>query len=457
MWLLPAVIANLLGSLVLAFAFTYLYRREGQVCLRWWALSWCIYSFRFVFQILVESGLQSPWLTIAIQLAALWSGLFLLYGTYAFMGRPIHPFWIYATTVSSAWIFLAVGMKLPVLLLTLPGFSLLGAAYVYCGIKILQEKQFPSLGRSIVGWTFIVWGVHKIDLPWVSHLTWLLPFGYLLASVLELTVAIGILILYFEQARHDLSQRENRLKAIFDNTTVGIAVIDASGSLVQMNQPFLQLFGYPEDNLGSLDYTQLIHPEELNRVQTDLSQLARGELGSYFVDRHLLRRDGSTFWGHVSVSPVQGTNELPQAILMLVDITERKRSELELFEKEERFRLLYEAAPLGYQSLDENGSIVEINQAWMDEMGFNRDEVIGRSFCDFILPTQRAQFVGCFNRFKLEGKIQAYELDLVRKNGSIAHFSFEGKIGRNSNMDIGQIKCIMHDISACKQAQTALN
>jgi PAS domain-containing protein len=70
---------------------------------------------------------------------------------------------------------------------------------------------------------------------------------------------------------------------------------------------------------------------------------------------------------------------------------EKIQSELEHFREEVRksdneFKRLYEKAPLGYQSLDENGHLISVNQAWLDNLGYTQEEVIGKSFADFLLP-----------------------------------------------------------------------
>ena len=57
-----------------------------------------------------------------------------------------------------------------------------------------------------------------------------------------------------------------------------------------------------------------------------------------------------------------------------------------LRESERRFRLLYENMPLSYQSLDADGRFIEINAAWTKLLGYAREEVIGKSFGDFLMP-----------------------------------------------------------------------
>ena len=64
-----------------------------------------------------------------------------------------------------------------------------------------------------------------------------------------------------------------------------------------------------------------------------------------------------------------------------------------LGESDERFRVLFEKAPLSYQSLDFNGYFIEVNQKWLDMLGYSRDEVIGKWFGDFLTPEDRKSVV----------------------------------------------------------------
>jgi PAS domain S-box-containing protein len=135
---------------------------------------------------------------------------------------------------------------------------------------------------------------------------------------------------------------------------------------------------------------------------------------------------------------------------------ERRKVEEELWESEEKFRLLYERAPLGYQSLDGNGNIIEVNQAWLDTLGYTREEVVGKSFGDFLHPDWVDHFKQSFPHFKAVGEILGKEFEMVKKDGSRILVSFDGKIGRDEKGEFKQTHCIFHNITDSKRWEEAL-
>jgi len=73
---------------------------------------------------------------------------------------------------------------------------------------------------------------------------------------------------------------------------------------------------------------------------------------------------------------------------------------LKLRELKKRYKLFYEYAPLPYQSLDENVNILDINQAWLDFFGYDKEEVIGKCFGEFLVLKSRELLNSRFSHFK---------------------------------------------------------
>ena len=135
---------------------------------------------------------------------------------------------------------------------------------------------------------------------------------------------------------------------------------------------------------------------------------------------------------------------------------EKRRAETALQESEAKFKLLYQQAPLPYQSLNEEGDFIEVNQSWLNTLGYTRDEVIGRNFGDFLHRDWVDHFRENFPRFKAIGEILGVEFEMVKKDGSTILVAFNGKIGRDDQGRFRQTHCIFRDITDQKIAEEAL-
>ncbi|MFA7124096.1 MAG: PAS domain S-box protein [Candidatus Delongbacteria bacterium] len=118
----------------------------------------------------------------------------------------------------------------------------------------------------------------------------------------------------------------------------------------------------------------------------------------------------------------------------------------------DNFKILFEQAPLGYQSLDIDGNFLEVNQKWLDTFGYERNEVIGKWFGDFLTPEYKEAFKNNFQIFKERGHIHS-EFEMVRKNGDILFIAFEGQIGNDAEGHFKQTHCILEDITEKKLAE----
>ena len=135
--------------------------------------------------------------------------------------------------------------------------------------------------------------------------------------------------------------------------------------------------------------------------------------------------------------------------ILAQNITEQKRSEKALIESEVRFKTLFEKAPLGYQSLDENGRFLVVNQTWLDILGYEREEVLGKWFGDFLVESYKDGFIKRFELFKKQGKIHS-EFEMIHKQGHHLFIEFEGLIGYDENSKFQQTYCTLNDITERK-------
>ena len=142
------------------------------------------------------------------------------------------------------------------------------------------------------------------------------------------------------------------------------------------------------------------------------------------------------------------------------EVTELRRrlEELEaaLRESEERFRTLYEDTPLSHQSLDDNGCLLDVNQAWLDTLGYAREDVIGRWFGDFLTPESVSRFEQSSPRLQDTREVYRAELEMLRHDGMPIIVAFTGKPCRNERGDLTRTHCTLQDVTEQRKTEKTL-
>lgn len=154
------------------------------------------------------------------------------------------------------------------------------------------------------------------------------------------------------------------------------------------------------------------------------------------------------------MQPPPSYKELESEILLLEKkLSARKNIEKIIRDSEIRFRQLYENAPLACLSLDEQGNFLEVNETWLCMSGYEKDEIIGKNFGDFLAPEQRVCFTENFLRFRAAGEISGPEFTMRTKNGESIPLVFKGKIGKDEKGNFCRAHCILYTDSPQKQTE----
>jgi len=238
---------------------------------------------------------------------------------------------------------------------------------------------------------------------------------------------------------------------------LGTWSLDLKTNQVLWSEELYRMYGFDPAFLPPpySEHMKLFTPESWDRLSTALER-TRTAGTPYELELQTVTADGSNGWMWVRGEARTDSNgHIVSLWGAAQDITVRKNTEIELTQSEERFQLLFNKAPLGYQSLDVDGRFIEVNQQWLDTFGYSRDEVIGNWFGDFLCPDQLDSFHHCFSLFKSQGYIHS-EFEMLSKNSSRLFISFEGKIAYNSNGDFIQTHCILKNITDQKTIETAL-
>jgi PAS domain S-box-containing protein len=140
---------------------------------------------------------------------------------------------------------------------------------------------------------------------------------------------------YLEAVR----EGEARFRTIFEGSTIGIALVDRDGRIVESNPALQKMLGYPQEELLAKVFTNFTRPEEAERCRLFFKELVEGQRESYRLEKPYYRKDGCEAWGRLFVSPFQGNRQKDRfAVAMVEDITDQKQAELEIRNYQDRLR-----------------------------------------------------------------------------------------------------------------------
>ncbi|MEJ5360285.1 MAG: PAS domain S-box protein [Desulfobacterales bacterium] len=143
-------------------------------------------------------------------------------------------------------------------------------------------------------------------------------------------------------------------------------------------------------------------------------------------------------------------------LLILLAMARRKRlAEKLLAQSEERFRLLYEEAPLPYVALDEAGAFLSANDAFLKTLRLQRQDLPGR-FADLVHPAWQDRFRDSFRRLLSTGEASGMEFELRRADGEGLRVFFFGRSLHADPDGAARVHGILWDITALRRTETEL-
>ena len=145
----------------------------------------------------------------------------------------------------------------------------------------------------------------------------------LLTSVVDVTAR--------KLAEQRVRLSEERHRAIFSTASVGIALMDATGRFLQVNQAWCDMLGYLPDEAGGMTHCDVVHPEERDRACGSLRRLLANGTGGLRQEIRFIRRNDSVVWGDFTASIVRQADGTVEGVVgVILDITARRAYEAEL-------------------------------------------------------------------------------------------------------------------------------
>lgn len=289
---------------------------------------------------------------------------------------------------------------------------------------------------------------------------------------------------------------EAHYRSMFELASVGIALVAANGSWISVNDALCKIVGYRPEELVSLTFQDITHPDDLNADLALLGQLVDGKIDHYHMEKRYLRKDGQPIWIDLGVTKkTDEAGRLEYFISIIKDIDSRKVaeekllalqrdlekkvdartaelsesnrrlimaidlqlvSERQLRKSEAELRMVLENAYDAYIALDRTGVVTAWNRAAENIFGWHTGEAIGRSLEDLIVPMNMPEMhrsdVNQYHAGVLTRLMdQRLEIPARRKDGST--LTVEARV-KALNIE-GEIvySAFLHDITERKEAE----
>ena len=179
------------------------------------------------------------------------------------------------------------------------------------------------------------------------------------------------------QAEAALRASEERWRLMFETSAAGMATARLDGVFTAANPALRRMLDRTEDEIVGCTAIEITHEDERAETENVVAKFRSGLQQEYHVEKRYLKKDGSPVWLNVTTTLVPATETADpflQAIYM--DITERVRAEEALRASEERWRAMFETAPVGIAMLDfEHRAYLAANESFQRMTGYTEDEL----------------------------------------------------------------------------------
>jgi PAS domain S-box-containing protein len=257
-------------------------------------------------------------------------------------------------------------------------------------------------------------------------------------------------------ARKIAEEAQARLAAIVTSSADAIVGKTLDGIVTSWNKAAERMFGYSASEMIGQSIRCLLPTDKQAEEDTILARMARSES----IEHHemmLLAKDGQIFDASITISPIrdaEGRNVGCSKIIR--DITQRKRTEAQLAEREAQMALFVEHAPVGIAMFDDKMRFLAVSRRFLcdHELG-DPVEIIGRSVYE-ILPDMPPRWREIHVRV-LSGEALAHEEDFFpRRDGRIYWVRWSMKPWRKINGRIGGATLFAEVINEQVEAKRAL-
>lgn len=267
------------------------------------------------------------------------------------------------------------------------------------------------------------------------------------------TIRISVLSDITQQKENEkrIIQSEERYRHLFENNLAAVFRSEVGGALLEVNQALAEIFGYSSVEELKKDKAHSLYFSPRDR-EYYLNELKKKGYVKNFQMR-MRKKNGSELWILENVQIVNDFKTGKEFIEgTLIDITETKRMQQALQEREENYKSLIEHTPDGILIHDEKGETLYANPAALKMIGLaSFEDAPNKNLFSYVLPEYHDKFR--IRKIEMNKGVDApfMEIKILRPDGKIVEV--ETKANRITYLSKQAVEVVLHDISLQRQLE----
>lgn len=327
-----------------------------------------------------------------------------------------------------------------------------------------SKKNYQKIEIPEGGWSLYIIPKNESALFWafmpVISIAFLLSLlcGFFVTTLLKKPSELQKLV---EAQTRKLARSESLFKSIFEHAGLGITHNNSNdGSYIDANDKFCELIGYSKDEIKSMDFMTITHPEDLQADLDYMQRLKNGEINQFSMEKRYFDKNGKIIWVNITVTPLwEHKNNPTNHITIVEDITQRKESEKLILESQKKIKDLIDSI----DGIVWEGNSVEpgatfVSKKSKDILGYTPEEWLADKYFwrEIIHPDDRDWVIKQSTDNAKARKDFDTEYRIIAKNGNTVWVRDIVSIYHESEESI-KFRGILIDITKSKQFEIDLN